>query len=93
MSNFSNKEIVNACVHNLSGSCFRSCLHISDETDRILDRSIGTQYDCSLLPSLQKEKVIDLSACEGIVTYKEGETEGHILYGASNVAGERWYAG
>lgn len=59
----------------------------------LLDGNIGTQYYCRLLQSLQKEKVIDLSAYEGIVTYKEGETEGHILYWVFDAARKRWYAG
>lgn len=48
MSDFPNKEIVNACVHNLSGSYFQSCLHASDEIVRI----IGWKYrNTVLLPS------------------------------------------
>lgn len=70
---FPDKEIVNACVHNLNWTHFRSLLRVSDENARIwymneaanegwstrtLDRNIGTQYYYRLLQSPQKEKVI-----------------------------------
>ena len=70
---FPDKEIVNACVHNLNWTHFRSLLRVSDENARIwymneaanegwsartLDRNIGTQYYYRLLQSPKKEKVI-----------------------------------
>lgn len=88
-----NKEIVNACVRNLSGSRFRSCLYVSDEIAEILDGNIGIQYDCRLLQSLKKEKVIDLFVCGGTVVYKEGKIEGNILYVTSDTVGGRRCAG
>lgn len=70
---FPDREIVNACVHNLNWTHFRSLLRVSDEDARIwylheatsegwsartLDRNIGTQYYYRLLQAPQKEKVI-----------------------------------
>lgn len=70
---FPDREIVNACVHNLNWTHFRSLLRVSDENARIwymneaanegwsartLDRNIGTQYYYRLLQAPQKEKVI-----------------------------------
>ena len=70
---FPDREIVNACVHNLNWTHFRSLLRVSDENARIwymndaanegwsartLDRNIGTQYNYRLLQAPQKEKVI-----------------------------------
>ena len=70
---FPDIKIVNACVHNLTWTHFRSLLRVEDETARLwymkeaanegwsyrtLDRNIGTQYYYRLLQSPQKEKVI-----------------------------------
>ena len=70
---FPNIEIVNACVHNLNWTHFRSLLRVPDEDARIwymneaakegwssrtLDRNIGTQYYYRLLQSPKKEPVI-----------------------------------
>ena len=70
---FPNEEIVNACVHNLNWTQFRSLLRVPDETARLwymneavnegwssrtLDRNISTQYYDRLLKSPQKENVI-----------------------------------
>lgn len=70
---FPNIEIVNACVHNLNWTHFRSLLRVPDEDERIwymneaakegwssrtLDRNIGTQYYYRLLQSPKKEPVI-----------------------------------
>ena len=70
---FPDETIVNACVHNLTWTHFRSLLRVSDENARLwymkeavsegwssrtLDRNIGTQYYYRLLQSPQKEKVI-----------------------------------
>ncbi len=70
---FPDKQIVNACVHNLSWTHFRSLLRVPDENARIwymreaanegwnyrtLDRNIGTQYYYRLLQSPKKETVI-----------------------------------
>lgn len=70
---FSDEEIVNARVHNLNWTHFRSLLRVADENARIwymneaanegwsartLDRNIGTQYYYRLLQSPKKEKVI-----------------------------------
>lgn len=70
---FSDEKIVNACVHNLNWTHFRSLLRVSDENARLwymdeaakegwsartLDRNIGTQYYYRLLQSPKKEKVI-----------------------------------
>lgn len=70
---FPDEQIVNACVHNLSWTHFRSLLRVSDEDARIwymkeassegwnyrtLDRNIGTQYYYRLLQSPKKEAVI-----------------------------------
>lgn len=65
---------MNACVHNLNWTHFRSLLRVANEDARIwymneaanegwsartLDRNIGTQYYYRLLQSPQKEKVIE----------------------------------
>lgn len=70
---FPDGEIVNACVHNLTWTHFRSLLRVSDENARLwymneavkeawsyrtLDRNIGTQYYYRLLQSPQREKTI-----------------------------------
>ena len=70
---FPNEEIVNACVHNLNWTQFRSLLRVPDENARLwymneavnegwssrtLDRNISTQYYDRLLQSPQKENVI-----------------------------------
>lgn len=70
---FPEEQIVNACVHNLSWTHFRSLLRVSDEDARIwymkeasvegwnyrtLDRNISTQYYYRLLQSPKKETVI-----------------------------------
>lgn len=70
---FPDIKIVNACVHNLTWTHFRSLLRVEDEAARLwymkeaanegwsyrtLDRNIGTQYYYRLLQSPQKEKVI-----------------------------------
>lgn len=71
---FPDEQIVNACVHNLNWTHFRSLLRVADEDARIwymqeaasegwssrtLDRNIGTQYYYRLLQSPKKEAVID----------------------------------
>ncbi|MGN1394651.1 MAG: YhcG family protein [Succinivibrionaceae bacterium] len=70
---FSDDKIVNACVHNLNWTHFRTLLRISDEDSRLwylneaskegwssrtLDRNISTQYYNRLLQSPKKETVI-----------------------------------
>ena len=70
---FPNREIVNACVHNLTWTHFRSLLRVSDEnarlwylneatkenwSSRVLDRNISTQYYYRLLKAPAKEAVI-----------------------------------
>ena len=70
---FPDVEIVNACVHNLNWTQFRSLLRVSDEAARLwymkeatnegwssrtLDRNIATQYYYRLLQSPQKDKVV-----------------------------------
>ena len=70
---FPDEQIVNACVHNLNWTHFRSLLRVADETARLwylkeaaqeswssrtLDRNIGTQYYYRLLQSPEKEAVI-----------------------------------
>lgn len=70
---FPDEQIVNACVHNLSWTHFRSLLRVQDEEARLwymkeaadegwnyrtLDRNIGTQYYYRLLQAPNKEKVI-----------------------------------
>lgn len=70
---FPEKEIMNACVHNLNWTQFRSLLRVPDENARIwymneaakecwssrtLDRNISTQYYYRLLKSPSKEDVI-----------------------------------
>lgn len=71
---FPDEQIVNACVHDLNWTHFRSLLCVSDEnasywymketvdegwSSRTLDRNISTQYYCRLLQSLKKDVVID----------------------------------
>ncbi|SFI00428.1 Predicted nuclease of restriction endonuclease-like (RecB) superfamily, DUF1016 family [Lachnospiraceae bacterium NLAE-zl-G231] len=71
---FPDEEIVNACVHNLNWSHFRSLLRVQDEQARLwymneamhegwsvrtLDRNISTQYYYRLLQSPKEEKVIE----------------------------------
>lgn len=71
---FPDEQIVNACVHNLNWTHFRSLLRVADENARVwymkeaasegwssrtLDRNIGTQYYYRLLQSPKKEAVID----------------------------------
>ncbi len=70
---FPDREIVNACVHNLTWTHYRALLRVSDENARLwylkeaseqnwasrtLDRNIATQYYYRLLQSPKKEKVI-----------------------------------
>ena len=70
---FPDREIVNACVHNLTWTHFRSLLRVQDESARIwylneashenwnartLDRNIGTQYYYRLLQSPRKEEIV-----------------------------------
>ena len=70
---FPDEQIVNACVHNLNWTHFRSLLRVADESarlwylkeatqeswsSRMLDRNIGTQYYYRLLQSPEKEAVI-----------------------------------
>lgn len=70
---FPDEEIVNACVHNLSWTHFRSLLRVDDENarywylreasremwnTRTLDRNIGSQYYYRLLQSPKKENVV-----------------------------------
>lgn len=70
---FPDFEIVNACVHNLTWTHYRSLLRVDDEEARIwymneavrenwssrtLDRNIGTQYYYRLLQSPKKELII-----------------------------------
>lgn len=71
---FPDEQIVNACVHNLNWTHFRSLLRVQDEDARIwymkeasnagwssrtLDRNIATQYYNRLLQAPQKEVLID----------------------------------
>lgn len=70
---FPDEKIVNACVHNLNWTQFRSLLRVPDENARLwymneaanegwssrtLDRNISTQYYYRLLQSPKKENVI-----------------------------------
>ena len=70
---FPEEVIVNACVHNLNWTQFRSLLRVPDENARLwymneaanegwssrtLDRNISTQYYYRLLQSPKKENVI-----------------------------------
>lgn len=70
---FPDEQIVNACVHNLTWTHFRSLLRVQDEEARLwymkeaadegwnyrtLDRNIGTQYYYRLLQAPKKEEVI-----------------------------------
>ena len=71
---FPDEQIVNACVHNLNWTHFRSLLRVQDEDARIwymkeasnagwssrtLDRNVATQYYNRLLQAPQKEVLID----------------------------------
>ena len=71
---FPDEQIVNACVHNLNWTHFRSLLRVADESARLwylkeaaqeswssrtLDRNIGTQYYYRLLQSPEKEAVLN----------------------------------
>lgn len=71
---FPNEKIVNACVHNLTWTHFRSLLRVADENARLwylneaskenwssrtLDRNIQTQYYYRLMQSPKKESVIE----------------------------------
>lgn len=71
---FPDEQIVNACVHNLNWTHFRSLLRVQDEDARIwymkeasnagwssrtLDRNIATQYYNRLLQAPQKEVLIN----------------------------------
>lgn len=71
---FSDEEIVNACVHNLTWTHFRSLLRVSDENARLwytkeasdegwssrtLDRNIATQYYYRLMQSPKKDDVVN----------------------------------
>lgn len=71
---FPDEQIVNACVHNLNWTHFRSLLRVQDEDARIwymkeasnagwssrtLDRNIATQYYNRLLQAPQKDVLID----------------------------------
>lgn len=71
---FPDEQIVNACVHNLNWTHFRSLLRVQDEDARVwymkeaaseswssrtLDRNIGTQYYYRLLQSPKKKAVIE----------------------------------
>lgn len=86
---FPDKEIVNACVHNLNWTHFRSLLRVANEDARIwymneaanegwsartLDRNIGTQYYYRLLQSPQKEKVIE-EMQQKTATYQKNKFE------------------
>ena len=70
---FPDVKIVNACVHNLTWTHFRSLLRVDDEAERVwylneaskdnwssrtLDRNISTQYYYRLLKTPDKETVI-----------------------------------
>jgi len=70
---FPDYEIVNACVHNLTWTHFRSLLRVDNETarlwylneaskenwsSRVLDRNIATQYYYRLLKAPDKDVVI-----------------------------------
>lgn len=70
---FPDEQIVNACVHNLSWTHFRSLLRVQNEDARLwymkeaanegwnyrtLDRNISTQYYYRLLQAPEKENVI-----------------------------------
>lgn len=71
---FPDEQIVNACVHNLNWTQFRSLLRVSDESARLwylkesaqegqssrtLDRNISTQYYYRLMQSPKKDEVIN----------------------------------
>lgn len=75
---FPDEQIVNACVHNLNWTHFRSLLRVKDETARLwymneatqegwssrtLDRNIGTQYYYRLMQSPKKEVVENEMLC------------------------------
>lgn len=84
---FSDEEIVNACVHNLSWTHFRSLLRVPDENARVwylneavngnwssrtLDRNISTQYYYRLLQAPAKDAVIAEMKNRTAVTQKQG---------------------
>ena len=84
---FSDEEIVNACVHNLSWTHFRSLLRVPDENARVwylneavngnwssrtLDRNISTQYYYRLLHAPAKDAVIAEMKNKTVVTQKQG---------------------
>lgn len=84
---FSDEEIVNACVHNLSWTHFRSLLRVPDENARVwylneavngnwssrtLDRNISTQYYYRLLQAPAKDAVIAEMKNRTDVTQKQG---------------------
>lgn len=67
-------ELVNACVHNLTWTHFRSLLRVSDENARLwymneasneewssrtLDRNVSTQYFYRLMQSPKKNDVVN----------------------------------
>lgn len=68
------QRIVNACVHNLTWTHFRSLLRVSDENARLwymneasnegwssrtLDRNVSTQYFYRLMQSPKKNDVVN----------------------------------
>ena len=70
---FPDEQIVNACVHNLNWTHFRSLLRVTDENARLwymneasnegwssrtLDRNISTQYFYRLMQSPEKDEVV-----------------------------------
>ena len=84
---FSDEEIVNAFVHNLSWTHFRSLLRVPDENARVwylneavngnwssrtLDRNISTQYYYRLLQAPAKDAVIAEMKNRTAVTQKQG---------------------
>lgn len=71
---FPDERIVNACVHNLTWTHFRSLLRVSDENARLwymneasneewssrtLDRNVSTQYFYRLMQSPKKNDVVN----------------------------------
>lgn len=86
---FPDDEIVNACVHNLSWTHFRSLLRVSDDSARTwylfeaskegwsaraLDRNISTQYYFRLLQAPKKEVVIaEILKCYVLIDLKMGK--------------------
>ena len=84
---FPDEEIVNACVHNLNWTHFRSLLRVLDENARVwylneavngnwssrtLDRNISTQYYYRLLHAPAKDAVIAEMKNKTVVTQKQG---------------------